>query len=187
MRMNNAVCFVFFQNGKLLVQQDGVKRRSAELATEKDALKVPSLPSALTTSHHSGLFSHLLFQLLQPSEDKGLPSNRQVPRAARQLCQNPSQCSQCPERPRRLKRGARKRSCLGRAGLQGKSRETRQMDRLLPWQRELYECERLICQRDADLSEVRGPGMGGHMPSMCTWPAPAPSLAQEVPPGSNPG
>nr|XP_036861884.1 protein KASH5 isoform X1 [Manis javanica] len=141
------------ENGKLLVQQDGVKRRSAELATEKDALKVPSLPSALTTSHHSGLFSHLLFQLLQPSEDKGLPSNRQVPRATRQLCQNPSQCSQCPERPRRLKRGARKRSCLGRAGLQGKSRETRQMDRLLPWQRELYECERLICQRDADLSE----------------------------------
>lgn len=29
------------------------------------------------------------------------------------------------------------------------------MDRLLPWQRQLCECERLICQREAVLSEVR--------------------------------
>lgn len=41
-----------FQNGKLLAEQDGVKRRTEELAMEKDALKVPPLPRALTTSQH---------------------------------------------------------------------------------------------------------------------------------------
>eukprot|EP00069_Balaena_mysticetus_P009783 bmy_06386T0 len=41
----------------------------------------------------------------------------------------------------KLRRGARE---SGRA---------RQMDGRLPWQRQLYECERLICQRDAILSE----------------------------------
>lgn len=30
-----------------------------------------------------------------------------------------------------------------------------EMDRLFPWQRQLCECERLICQREAVLSEVR--------------------------------
>lgn len=35
----------FFQNGKLLAERDGVKRRSEELATEKEVLKVPPLPS----------------------------------------------------------------------------------------------------------------------------------------------
>lgn len=35
---------LFFQNGKLLAERDGVKRRSEELATEKDALKVPPHP-----------------------------------------------------------------------------------------------------------------------------------------------
>ena len=35
----------FFQNGKLLAERDGVKRRSEELALEKDILKVaPSSP-----------------------------------------------------------------------------------------------------------------------------------------------
>lgn len=29
------------------------------------------------------------------------------------------------------------------------------MDRFFPWQRQLCECERLICQREAALSEVR--------------------------------
>lgn len=42
------------------------------------------------------------------------------------------------------------------------------MDRLLPWQRQLYECERLICQRDADLSEVRGPGVCMRFALTCT-------------------
>uniref|UniRef100_A0A8C0LHB6 KASH domain containing 5 n=1 Tax=Canis lupus dingo TaxID=286419 RepID=A0A8C0LHB6_CANLU len=32
------------ENGKLLAERDGVKRRSEELATEKEALKVPPLP-----------------------------------------------------------------------------------------------------------------------------------------------
>lgn len=46
----------FFQNGKLLAERDGVKRRSEELATEKDALKVEPLPPAIFTSFsHSGL------------------------------------------------------------------------------------------------------------------------------------
>lgn len=45
------------------------------------------------------------------------------------------------------------------------------MDGLLPRQRQLYECERLICQRDAVLSEVRGPGVAReHLPSMCSCP-----------------
>lgn len=34
------------QNGKLLAERDGVKRRSEELATEKDALKVQRLSKA---------------------------------------------------------------------------------------------------------------------------------------------
>lgn len=38
-----------FQNGKLMAERDGVKRRTEELVMEKDALKVPPLPSALTT------------------------------------------------------------------------------------------------------------------------------------------
>ena len=41
----------FFQNGKLLAERDGVKRRSEELALEKDILKVAPLPSALTISY----------------------------------------------------------------------------------------------------------------------------------------
>lgn len=46
----------FFQNGKLLAERDGVKKRSEELATEKDALKVEALPPAILTSFsHSGL------------------------------------------------------------------------------------------------------------------------------------
>lgn len=50
------------------------------------------------------------------------------------------------------------------------------MDGLLPWQRQLYECERLICQRDAVLSEVRGLGVvRGPLPSMYSWPSPAPA------------
>lgn len=45
------------------------------------------------------------------------------------------------------------------------------MDGLLPRQRQLYEYERLICQRDAVLSEVRGPGVAReHLPSMCSCP-----------------
>lgn len=62
------------------------------------------------------------------------------------------------------------------------------MDRLLPWQLQLYECERLICQRDADLSEVRGLGKGGvTFASLCTCPSsPAPNLEREVLPGSHP-
>lgn len=61
------------------------------------------------------------------------------------------------------------------------------MDGLLPWQRQLYECERLICQREADLSEVRGLGRGGGtFASPCTCPSPALSLEREVLPGSPP-
>lgn len=51
------------------------------------------------------------------------------------------------------------------------------MDRLLPWQRQLYECERLICQRDTDLSEVRG---WVTFASMCTCPSPALSQEREA-------
>lgn len=40
------------QNGKLLAERDGVKRRSEELATEKDALKVQHLCEGLLTSPH---------------------------------------------------------------------------------------------------------------------------------------
>lgn len=40
------------------------------------------------------------------------------------------------------------------------------MDRLFPWQRQLCECERLICQREAVLSEVRDRSRGEvtHLP-----------------------
>lgn len=59
-----------------------------------------------------------------------------------------------------------------------------QMDRPLPWQRQLYECERLICQRDTDLSEVRGLGdicFHVHLPISC------PESGEGGLPGSNPG
>ena len=61
----------------------------------------------------------------------------------------------------RLRRGALE-SGIGRGG------QARQMDGLLPWQRQLYECEHLICQRDAILSEVSG--LEGNVPSMCLLP-----------------
>lgn len=38
------------QNGKLLAERDGVKRRTEELAMEKDALKVLPLPSTFDNS-----------------------------------------------------------------------------------------------------------------------------------------
>ncbi|KAK2509634.1 hypothetical protein MC885_021164 [Smutsia gigantea] len=142
------------ENGKLLVQWDGVKRRSEELATEKDALKVPSLPSALTASHHSrGCFPISSFSGSSLVRTRDFHQAGRFPGPPGSSAKIPLSVANVQRGRGRLKRRARERGCLGRAGLLGKSWETRQMDGLLPWQRQLYECERLICQRDADLSE----------------------------------
>ena len=72
---------------------------------------------------------------------------------------SPPRCSWCPETWREVEERS---SGIGWGG------HARQMDGLLPWQRQLYECEHLICQRDAILSEVSGPE--GNVPLMCLLP-----------------
>lgn len=50
------------------------------------------------------------------------------------------------------------------------------IDRLLPWQRQLRECEQLICQREAVLSEVRARAADLHLPCL-----PSPCLVRQEP------
>lgn len=57
-----------------------------------------------------------------------------------------------------------------------------EMYRLLPWQRQLCECEQLICQREAVLSEVRA-REGTDLPLACL---PSPALCGRNPPSSEP-